>query len=337
MIRAIRRDLGQLSCLTETHTKRSDNLAYDSGFSIAVMLGSFSNSKPKIKSWGRLHHDGIDRSRQSGCSGSVVAWLAGDRRHARAEIASDRSTRATLRRSRVGRGARKHFRLKRVERLAVRDKRWTNMLLKTSVSHSLKACARVTARVVVEASSRGMGWSLHLEIVWILNIWVLYRDRLEPALVLHRLLGFIEVSIIWDTFLGHTSIWILIVGLSVSQGERKHVELILGLARSLMLNLALSLALDLTLVPILQSVRNAVTRRVSNYKRTSVIPLPSLLLTYVSKATEIKGTNEGQKKKKKRRREKEKKKRMRQRQRYLLTWVDADGTQILADGLNELR
>lgn len=122
MIRAIRRDLGQLSCFTETHAKRPDNLAHNSGFSVAIMLGSFSNSKPKIKSGGRLHHDGIDRSRQSGCSGSVVAWLTGDCRHTRAEIASDRSTRATLRRSHVGRGARKHFaRLKRVERLAVRN------------------------------------------------------------------------------------------------------------------------------------------------------------------------------------------------------------------------
>lgn len=51
-----------------------------------------------------------------------------------------------------------------------------------------------------------------------------------------------------------------------------------------MLNLALGLAFDLNLAPILQSVRNAVTRRISNYKRTSVIPLPNLLLTYVSTA-----------------------------------------------------
>ncbi|KAL6790545.1 hypothetical protein J3E68DRAFT_410560 [Trichoderma sp. SZMC 28012] len=151
------------------------------------------------------------------------------------------------------------------------------MLLKTSVSHSLKACAMVTARLLIEASSRGMGWSLHLEKVWILNIWVLYSDRLEPALVLHRLLGFIEMSIIWDAFLRHTHIWVLIVGLSVSQSKRNHVKLIVSLTRSLMLNLALGLAFNLNLAPILQSVRNAVTRRISNYKRTSVIPLPNLL------------------------------------------------------------
>ncbi|KAL7961735.1 hypothetical protein V8C34DRAFT_239247 [Trichoderma compactum] len=282
MIRAIRRDLGQLSCLTETHAKRSDNLAHDSGFAIAIMVGSFSNSKPKIKSGGRLHHDGIDRSGQSCCPGSVVAWLAGGRRHARAEIASDRSTRATGRRSHVGRGARKHIAwLKRVERLAVWNERWTSMLLKTSVGHSLKACAMVTARLLIEASSRGMGWSLNLEKVWILNIWVLYRDRLEPALVLHRLLGFIKVSLIWDAFLKHTHIWILIEGLSVSQSKRNHVKLIVSLARRLMLDLALSLALDLSLALVLVKVRNAVTRRVSDYKRTSVVSLPNPLLTYM--------------------------------------------------------
>ncbi|QYS93209.1 hypothetical protein H0G86_000595 [Trichoderma simmonsii] len=153
----------------------------------------------------------------------------------------------------------------------------------------------VTARLLIEASSRGMGWSLNLQEVWILNIWVLYRDRLEPALVLHRLLGFIEVSIIWDAFLRHAHIWILIVGLSVSQSKRNHVKLIVSLTRSLMLNLILGLAFSLNLALVLVKVRNAVTRRVSDYKRTGIVPLPNLLLTAMN------------------------------------------GTQILADGLNELR
>lgn len=149
------------------------------------------------------------------------------------------------------------------------------MLLETSVSHSLKACARVTARLLIEASSRAMGWSLNLEETWILVIWVLYRDRLEPALVLHRLLGFIEVSIIWDAFLRHTHIWILIVGLSVSQSKRNQVKLIVSLTRSLILNLTL----------VLVRVYSAVTRRVSNYKRTSVVLLPNPLFTDMSTAT----------------------------------------------------
>lgn len=149
----------------------------------------------------------------------------------------------------------------------------------------------VTARFLIEASSRGMGWSLNLEEVWILNIWVLYRDRLEPALVLHRLLGFIKVSIIWDAFLRHSHIWILIVGLSVSQSKRNHVKLIVSLARSLILNMTLSLALDLNLAfdlnlaLVLVKIRNAVTRRVSDYKRTSIVPLPNPLLTYMSMGT----------------------------------------------------
>lgn len=118
----VQRDLRKLSRLIEAHTKGPDNLPHNTGFAINLMVGS--RRKPKVKSRRRLHHDGVHRGGQTSSSRSVVSRLAGDCRDPRAEIPTDGSTRATMRRSDVGR-ARKFFfaGAERVERLAMWDQR----------------------------------------------------------------------------------------------------------------------------------------------------------------------------------------------------------------------